>query len=294
MESLLSKVQYRHFEPGEFTGQERRNLDELIRLIEQFPWEPERDKLAVSLTNPSVTVEGRQADFLKLSLYYNGKFVLYYVNREDQLFTVSLFDLREAYPYLERFFLEPVFRTDNFKKEPTLFQHNQKHFVSKDFTYIVNRKSILRYLWSTSGLNFGFGVFLLFFFFWKGVAANSLTGQFAAGILLLFFGGGMNLVFFFNYYASVKSTVLIMSRGQDLFYFGPKGHLETFSKKDIKLYTVIQPKGSRSPAGEFAVVEIEFIDGRILTIPNLLINEQDLSQKLFACQRETRDTWAFT
>ena len=77
---MHTKIQFKNFEPGEFTSEKDRTADETIDLITSFPWKNERDHLVVSLTNPGITIEGTKNDFLKLSPYYNGKYVLHYLD----------------------------------------------------------------------------------------------------------------------------------------------------------------------------------------------------------------------
>ena len=72
-----------------------------------------------------------------------------------------------------------------------------------------------------------------------------------------------------------------MSRGNDQFYFGPAGSPIKYDKKDILQYKIIKTSGSRNLFAEFAIVEIDFRDGTVLKIPNLLIRYEELEYKLF-------------
>jgi len=47
---LISKVQYKNFEPGEFTDRRGRTYDETIALIEAFPWSQQRAVIGKELT----------------------------------------------------------------------------------------------------------------------------------------------------------------------------------------------------------------------------------------------------
>lgn len=161
MKTLLSKVQHKNFEIGEFNCQGQRTYDETIELIEKFPWEEERKNIAVSLTNPSITIEGKNEDFLKLALFYNGKFVLHYFNADQVLFTKSFTNIKDSYSYIESFFEEKDFDVNEFKKENTWMQHNLQHFVTQDFHYTANKESIKKFLISTSGINFTISIILI-------------------------------------------------------------------------------------------------------------------------------------
>lgn len=48
MITLLTKVQYKDFEPGEFVEVQKRTYDETIKLIEEFPWNRQRDNIVVN------------------------------------------------------------------------------------------------------------------------------------------------------------------------------------------------------------------------------------------------------
>lgn len=89
MVQLISKIQYQNFEAGEFVEIKERSYEETISIIEAFPWTEERNNLKVDLTNPSITIVNSYNEFLKIALYYNGKFVLHYYNNSEELFTKS-------------------------------------------------------------------------------------------------------------------------------------------------------------------------------------------------------------
>ena len=52
MVRLTSKIQYKNFEIGEFIEEEKRTYEEIINLIEKFPWDRERENIKIDLTNP--------------------------------------------------------------------------------------------------------------------------------------------------------------------------------------------------------------------------------------------------
>lgn len=76
-----------------------------------------------------------------------------------------------------------------------------------------------------------------------------------------------------------------MSKGNDIFYFGAYYSLVRYDKKDILNCTIMHSSGSRSLYNGFAVIKIEFKNGEILSIPNLLIPHQVLEDKLFQCPK---------
>ena len=285
MTKLTSKVQYKNFEPGEFIDIKERDYDETIKLIETFPWEIQREKIVIGLTNPSITIEGRNNDFLKLAVFFNQKYVLHYFNTTQTLFTKSFIHLKDSFEYIINYFLQAEFDITDFKKENTWLQHNLKHFVSQDFNYVVTSKSIRNYLLSTSGMNFCLSIVFLILFLSKGSKPINILGLIMLLFAIFLIGGGLHLLLFFNYYNYVQDKILIMSKGNDIFYFGSVDNPVRYDKRNILRYTTIRSRGSRNQFNGFAIVEIEFNDGTVLKIPNLLIDYQALEQKLFEYPR---------
>jgi hypothetical protein len=285
MTPLISKVQYKNFELGEFVDVRPRTCEETIELIERFPWNEQRENIIIDLTNPSVTIEGKNNDFLKFALYYNQKFVLHYFDKSEVLYSKSFLTVTDAYDYIKNYFEQPVFDTTGFRKENTWMQHNAQHFVTQDFRYVVTPQSVKHYLWSTSGINFILSVIMLGYLGYKGFHPVNPMGLIILLLIVFFWGGGLNLILFSSYYGYVKDMLLIMSKCNDIFYFGYIGSPAKFNKKDILQYTVIKARSSKNPVGGFAIVEIEFKDGTLLTIPNLLIDHLALKKKLFEYPR---------
>lgn len=77
METLISKLQYKNYERGEFSNSEMRTAEETIQLIKDYPWDEQRQLASVELTCPSVTIEHYTGKFLKIGPYFGGKFCLY-------------------------------------------------------------------------------------------------------------------------------------------------------------------------------------------------------------------------
>src|SRR5262249_50518173 len=145
----------------------------------------------------------------------------HYLNRAQVLFTKSFIDLKDTYKYINDFFLSAIV-TNDFKQENTWMQENLKHFVSEDFRYTVNKNSIRRFLLQSSGINLSCSIFCLLFVLIKGPTHLNIAGVFAILLVMFFVGGGINMVLFFNYYFYAKDKILIMSRGNDIFYYGDK------------------------------------------------------------------------
>ncbi len=285
MIKLITKFQYVNFEPGEFIEVQERAYDEVVELIENYPWNKQRDKIVIELTNPSITIEGKNKDFLKLALFFNQKYVLYYFDETKNLYTKSFYNLKDSFVYIKKIFNELKFDTTDFKRELTWFQNNLKHFVTKDFRYVLTRKSISNYILSTSGMNFFLSIFVLFIFLLKGVNSINLLGSIVILAVIFLIGGGVHLIIFFNYYRYIKDKILIMSKGNEIFYFGNIDTLTKYNKSDILQYYTIRSRGSRNLFSGFAIIKIEFKNGTVIKIPNLLIDYLEMEQKLFECPR---------
>jgi hypothetical protein len=280
MITLTSKVQYKHFEAGEFTDVQQRGYDETITLIGAFPWEVQRDKIEISLTNPSITIEGKNNDCLKIAPFYHHQYVLYYLDNRQTLYTKRLKDLQDGFIYIKNYFEQPGFDPAGFKKEITWFRDNTQHFVTQDFRYLLTPKSIRSYLLSTSGINFLLSISFLIMFLVAGKTV-SIVGILVLLLILFMVGGGLNLLLFAGYYRFLRDKILIMSRGNDTFYFGDIAHPVKYDKKDLLRYTTIKSSGPKNPVGGFAIIKMEFKDGTVLQVPNLLVDHYVLERKLF-------------
>ena len=276
---MTIKLQYKEFEPGEYTEIADRSFEATISTIRTFPWEEQREQLKVSLTNPSVTIEDGKGNFLKLALFYGGKFVLHYFDTVHQLFTKSLTSVTEADSYIQQYFSGQPFDTTDLRHETTWFQHNLIHFATQDFHYQVTRKRVFTYLASTSDFSFLLTIVfvILFLIYGLGKAPAVLMA-----LILFLFGGGLNLILFFNYYLHARGKLLIMSRGNPQFWFGDAANPELFNKDDIAHVTENSPaRNSRNPLSGFRWIEINMKSGKSLAIPNLLIDADKLENKLY-------------
>jgi hypothetical protein len=280
MTRLVSKIQYNNFEAGEFIEEKERSFEETIELIENFPWKAQREKIVVDLTNPSITIQGKNNDYLKLAVYFNGKFVVYYLDQKNALFKKAIFSIKDAYPLIAEFFKSSCFSIGMLRKENTVFRNNLKHFSTQEFCYELTKDSIIRYLLSTSSISFVFTIVMLLLFLLKPSAQINFIGALVLVLIIFFIGGGLNLILFFNYYKYAKDLVLIMSKGNEAFLFGEKEHPRQYNKSDIIQVTVSKVNSSRHPVSSFVVVTLELKSSPSLEIPNLLIDEYMLLNKL--------------
>jgi len=112
---LTCKVQYNDFEPGEFTDIKPVDYITAMGIIENFPWNEQRDHIQIDLTCPSVSLESSSDSILKLALYYNNKFVLHFFDGK-YMYTKSFTDYHAAYPYIHYFFEKESIDISLFKK----------------------------------------------------------------------------------------------------------------------------------------------------------------------------------
>jgi hypothetical protein len=281
---LISKVQYKNYEPGEFTEREERSYEETIRLIEEFPWSQFSDHLQVGLTNPSITIEGEAHHFVKLTLYYNGSFVLYYLDDAHHLYQKSFPGYELAYPYIKSFFADSLLDTAGMELQQFWIQGKSAHFDDRDFRYTLTWPKIIFY----SSLSGGYLVILCAMMLATlvgGIAVHKAF--FIVSLVLVFMVLLMTLTLaqLINHFRAVIGKELILSKGKDIFYFGKTGQPEEWDKKNIVSIVDFSPSAQRSSKyGRFVRIDIRSADSATartvpIYIPSVLISEIDLLAK---------------
>ncbi|SDH12403.1 hypothetical protein ACRQ5D_22375 [Mucilaginibacter sp. P25] len=104
MLQLISKLQHNTYKKGEYSDEEYRNLDDTIQLIKDFPWDAERALTDIQLTGPSVTIQDNDLNYLKLGLYFNSKFCVYYLDIDNHLYEYHAPNVEEACNLVKDFF----------------------------------------------------------------------------------------------------------------------------------------------------------------------------------------------
>jgi hypothetical protein len=284
---LTVKLQYKDYEEGEFTDTLPRTAEETLQLIATYPWEAQRDHLVISLTNPSVTIEGPDNDYLKLSPFYNNKFALHYFDSDRHLYTQSFDRLSAAYPPIRSFFETQPFDLTGFKKETTWLQSNKGHFTTDNFHYVLDPAKFI------------YPSFLVLYLLFAGI-----LGTFGFGLLWIGFGLIWLAVFLLlisriaalavNHYHAAKGNLLILSKGKDEFSFGPIESPALFSKKDIREIRTYGMRGKGGGYSSLTCVEIVFTDDRLIKISCLMIRQMDLKAKFPHCpQSEIKTLFPF-
>jgi len=271
---LCTKLQLNDFEPGEFADEKQRTCEETVKLIADFPWQQQREHLSVGLTNPSITIEGPSGDFLKLATYYHNKFILYYLDGKQHLYTRSFVNPEDSYPVVRSFF-NGEFTTLGFQSQRTPFANNRVHFTTKSFTYTMQTRSTLALL-----------SFVVLYCCIVSVAAvlviSSPYNPMVAKLALIFMGLlcmslGITLIAqFVNHYRSSNGRILIIARGNPIFYFGDIDRPDAYNKKDIQEITRY---GASRGAEGLKRTEIIFKDGRSVDISGLILAPYRLQAK---------------
>ena len=272
---LVSKLQFKDCEPGEFFNSAMRSLDETISLIKEFPWAIQREHTPVQLTCPSITIEHSNGTFLKLGPFYNGKFTLYFLEKSGKVQQKVFVNLDESIAVI----------TDYFKgkdisagfSEMHFISHHKKHFVTARFEYMLTGNRILQFLLYPE-------LFYLVFFSWVILTSSHAKAHQLQGILLGFgfiaLITGPNWYLFFNYFRNSEDLYLRISSGHQKFLFGTKENYEEFNKSDIEKVYIYMNTSPRSQIHGYCIYEICFLNGFRISFSSLVMSEYKFRGKL--------------
>ncbi|QJD97168.1 hypothetical protein HH214_15455 [Mucilaginibacter robiniae] len=236
MTQLISKLQYKNFEKGEFCEEKSRYLEETMQLIRDFPWDQQRSLTDIQATGPSVTVKNQTGEYLKVGLFFNNKFCLYLLNQYHQVFEYHAPNLQSACDIVSKFYTGANLET--------LFE---KHLVSiGESSHFVTQ--YFRYYFSTRTFLLQWGLILVFIIY--VLVISKLALQFSAyaiillvPIIYLAFKFCQNIV---NHYLKSKNVCLQLSRGKNEFKYGIAYNMVTYLKSDIVNIEVHSMGGSNS------------------------------------------------
>ena len=293
MTEVISKLQHQEFETGEFIHEKVRTFNECKKIIEGFPWDKERENLKVGLTNPSITFQKRQYNYLKLSTSYNQKFVLNYFNESQELFSKTFNAYIDTLSLIEKYFNETSFDTTELRKENIWLKNVRQHFETQNFNFRVTFTSARKYLIKTSLISFYLTIALIIIPVFIKNRHLEYYDYIVFGLISFLVGGGLNIILFINHYLFAKGNLLILSRGNDNFYFGEVNNLTHYNKKEILNYTTIRHHSNRSPINEFAVLKIEMINGDVIKIPSIFLDHYSWEKKLYNCKRLEKNRFPF-
>jgi hypothetical protein len=272
---LISKVQFKRSEKGEFHDIARRSLDEIISLIFNYPWDTERNLASVELTCPSVTIEHSDGIFLKIGPYFSGKFSLYYLDASNTVYLKTADTLEDVIVWVKAYFEQDG--KLNWPHKYGFTFSPASHFRTNTFEYTVDRKAIFTF--------FKFPIFFspfLLIICLLGYLNRSENFNVLAPVTLLFLLLliASPLVYLsFNYLSLDKYSYLQISKGHDEFVYGRIDQKKLFSKLDVKEINAYGVRYSRNPWRECEVFLISFNNGEQIQFTSLLIDGDKLRNK---------------
>jgi len=271
MPEFISKLQHKTYEKGEFSDEKVRSLDETIKLIKTFPWDAERTLTDVQLTGPSVTIRDEDINYLKVGLYFNGKYCLYYLDSDNHLYEYHAPDIDDTCIQVADFFNASL---DLQKFEKHLLNVGNKAYF--DTNYFEYREKPWRILMITALLLL-YAVVTIFLdvtlskvdeMYAIKIGAFILSVIYYYVVIKIFFAAVMN-----------RNNYLQLSRGNDVFSFGYfKNLVKTYNKSDIDKIMVYRSGGYRNP-NLICVYEIYFKDGTKIKFSNMLISDFAFADK---------------
>jgi hypothetical protein len=268
MDQLISKLQYKNYEKGEFTSEEARSLEDTIKLITDFPWAAERHITAVELTGGSVTIQDVDSNYLKVSYERLDKFRLYVYMAKAKSFQYKMLEMADVQKIVKAFF-EGQYVVDGYTPD---YRHLPKaHFITNDFICEVTPKRIFWFMLMPIITTIVFSTLFL----WGTVSKPTpiSLGLFFAAIWM--FLCGLSWILFANYYYYSKNLFLRISQGHETFLYGTKNNYMKYNKSDIDCiirYRSDYYRGeqSRSIWMNFQIYVVKFKNGEQIVINSLL------------------------
>jgi hypothetical protein len=278
MPEFTSKLQYKTSEKGEYFDEKTRNLEDTIELIKSFPWEKER-YADVELTGPSITIKDERGNYLKVGIYYGGRFSLYYLDPKRNFYKYYQINIDKVFVMVTDFFNGQI---DLQKFDRHRFALNAKsYFVTDSFEYRIKawKVVLLTIFWDM------YFIPLLAF----SIISNFIKVVEPMGFILIIIACLLAIIpvsIFLNAYKN-RNQYLKISRGESTFQFGDsKTGIIVYNKSDIKKIVNYVDKASRSP-NMIEVIEIIFNDDSSIIFTNMLISCITLNYKF-------SDKWSLT
>lgn len=273
---LISKIQYKDSEKGEFHNVSSRSLQDTIALIRAFPWNTERNQASVELTCPSVTIEHPGGTCLKAGHYFSSKFCLYFLDANNSVYFHVADTLDDVCFWVQKYFDQRGILQGLQKYSLTI--NPAAHFRTSTFEYTVTTKR-KRNFFALPLIMTPVLLGLLFLALLQNQPAKNLL---AAAMVLLFIAlvWAPLLYLYFDYLTADRHRYLKISRGHDEFVFGTLDDRKTYRKQDISSIESYRTSATRSPWNACRVYIIRLKDGEELLFTSLLIPEETLMQKL--------------
>lgn len=274
MSTFISKLQYKHYEKGEFTDEQPRDLQQTLNLVRHYPWDEQRGE-DVQPTSPSVTIQNDYAEYLKLAIYFNGKFALYLYATDQHMYELHEPTLDEACTIVEQFFNDTI---DKGIFDKHYFSTGTKaHFETGNFSCTINETATMFRLLGLGTVSVLYSIIGIPFFLIKGPAALPLLGVFFSllGCMMVY-----STYLLYKVFRRSKEMYLEISAGKPTFQFGETvEEIDTYNKGDIVSVTFFGNVGGKG-SQKLTLIRITFKDGHIITFPGLLINPLDMLMKI--------------
>ncbi len=280
MPQFISKVQYKTCEKGEYYDEQPRTLEETIELINNFPWA--REQYAdVELTGPSITILDDKGNYLKVGIYFGGRFTLYYLDAEGRYYEYYPLKIDKIYIIVTDFFNEKV-NLNEFEK--IRFAIAMKgYFITRAFEYRINLWRVALFSNDLTLFGIPFFIAILLTLIISG-EKPTLTGLTILTLFILLIGSFV--AFFYSKFHGSRKQYLKISRGNPEFIFGNSpDEIKTYNKANIKEIKHYINKNHKSP-NHIAIVQIVFDDHSILCFSDNLISHSSLMSKF-------SDKWKF-
>ena len=270
MSEFISKLQYKTYEKGEFSGEKPRGLEETLQLIKDFPWDEQRG-VDVQLTGPSVTIQDEYVNYLKVGLYFNGKFSLYYLDHDNHLYEYHTDDLNDVCKQVTDFFSQQL---DLGQFDKHVFSIGSKHhFENGAFDYGLSKRLVFSYAITVG--------FLLCVVSFANASLFKVRDMPILVILLLIF---LDIIFYAGSYYLIKIFIktkdmcIYISKGKNEFQFWKNDVLSEYKKENVARLDIYGQTGRSSRI--FNLMEIIFKDGSNLIVPGTLVDPFTLISKL--------------
>ncbi|TWR25132.1 hypothetical protein FPZ43_16795 [Mucilaginibacter pallidiroseus] len=270
MTHFVSKIQFKHYEKGEFTDEQKRTLQETLNLVADFPWADQNHFTSIEETGPSVTIENNQSEYIKIGLYYSGTYGVYYRDKFALVSKSYAADLTELTKIITAFF-ENRLNANDFKKDFFLWI-SRYHFVSKSFVYNVKPfKTLLLSI-------FYIIYFIVLLCFVRSINSAAKFEKSSTIFLVLFILLCYCLCKIAAVHCRYKKHFIKVSKASATFTYGNGVNIKEYNKADIESITTFSPKNNRSP-NMFFVFIINFVNGDKIKFNNMMISESIVTTK---------------
>ncbi|MGV3706304.1 MAG: hypothetical protein ACO1NU_13090 [Arcticibacter sp.] len=272
---MISKLQYKNSEKGEFHHIAERNLEDTQALIKSYPWARERNGVPVQLTCPSVTLEHPAGSCLKIGPYFSSKFALYLLDRRNKVYVQIAGSLEEVCFCVANYVQQegdlPAFEKYSFTIRPA------DHFRTKTFRYTTDTRAKLVFFTVPLISTPPFLSLLLLACF--QTAGNMMLFASIMTIFLLSILWAPLLYLYFDYRKADGDSYLEISRGHDEFVYSSADQGKVYSKQEVIAIDSYGTSASRSPWFDCRIFVLTMKGGEQVRFTSLLISESTLIYK---------------